>query len=116
MKQIAAVLTLVMVALVWLIETLLTPVGWYRLAITILSQPFRRFRGYAFDLWIASDQHLNAIFGGTPDTTISGRVGYHAQQGRPGYIVAECIIDAIFYIAVRQKGHCRASIEPDEIH
>jgi hypothetical protein len=116
MKKLTAVFTLLIVGLVWLIETLLTPVGWYRLAITILSQPFRQFRGYAFDLWIASDQHMNAVFGGNPDTTISGRVGYYAMQGRTGYIVAECIIDAIFYIAIRQVGHCRASIEPDETH
>jgi hypothetical protein len=116
MKQITAVMTLILVALAWIVETLLTPVGWYRLAITILSQPFRRFRGYAFDLWIASDQHINAVFGGAPDTTISGRVGHYAMQGRAGYIVAERIIDMLFYIAVRQKNHCRSSIESDEIH
>ncbi len=116
MKQLTAVMALVLVALVWLAETLLTPVGWYRLAITIIAQRYRKVRGYAFDLWIASDQHINAVFGGTPDTTISGRVGHYAMQGRAGYIVAERIIDMLFYIAVRQKNHCRSSIESDEIH
>jgi hypothetical protein len=116
MKQIVAVLTLILVALIWLVETLLTPLGWYRLVITLLSQPFKRLRSYTLDLWIASDQHLNTIFFGTVDTTISARVGYYAAQGRIGYIMAEKIIDTLFWLAVRQKGHCRASIEPDEIH
>lgn len=116
MKRLTAIAALLAVFIVWLAETLLTPHGLYRLLITLIAQPVKRLRGYAFDLWLASDQYINATFGGTVDTTISGRVGYYAAQGREGYILAEKVIDTLFWLAVRQRGHCRSSIEPDETH
>jgi hypothetical protein len=115
-KRLMAIAALLAVFFVWLAETLLTPHGLYRLLVTLIAQPFKRLRGYAFDLWLASDQYINATFGGTVDTTISGRVGFYASQGREGYILAEKVIDTIFWLAVRQRGHCRSSIEPDETH
>jgi len=116
MKRIAAIAAILLVFIVWLAETFLTPHGLYRLLVTVIAQPVKRLRSYAFDLWLASDQYINGYFGGTVDTTISGRVGFYAAQGREGYVLAEKVIDAIFYIAVRQEKHCRSSIEPDELH
>ena len=45
-----------------------------------------------------------------PDHTISGEVGYAAMQGKRWGLMAEKYIDHLFY-----KGHCRESIEWDEI-
>uniref|UniRef100_A0A6M3J526 Uncharacterized protein n=1 Tax=viral metagenome TaxID=1070528 RepID=A0A6M3J526_9ZZZZ len=114
LKLIAALLTLLTVFFVWVAETLLTPHGIYRLLVTVAAQPVTRLRSYAFDLWVSSDQYINTFFGGNPDTTISGRVGYHAANGRVGYALAERVINWLFYIAARQKNHCRDAIEPAE--
>lgn len=116
LKRFIALIGLLTIFFVWLVETLLTPHGLYRILITLIAQPVKRLRGYAFDLWLASDQYINGYFGGTVDTTISGRVGFYAAQGREGYVLAEKVIDTIFWLAIRQRGHCRASIEPDESH
>ncbi len=112
MKKLSAAVALIAVALYWLADTLLTLTGWWRLLITILAQPFTGLRGYAFDLWVSSDQYVNTVFRGNPDHTISGRVGYYAQQGREGYQFAEKVIDGLFYLVIRQRNHCAQSIEP----
>lgn len=112
MKRFNALIALLAVAVVWLMETLLTPHGLYRVVVTLAAQPFRGLRRYAFDLWVSSDQYINAIFSGHPDHTISGRIGVHASRGREGYILAEKIVDGLFYLVIRQKNHCRQSIEP----
>lgn len=116
MKRLIGVISIIFVGLVWLFVVLTSPIGWYRLLVTFFAQPFPKLRDYAFDQWVASDHDMNAFFGGEPGTTISGRVGYHAAQGRTGYIAAEYLIDALFYLAVRQTGHCRASIEPGAVY
>lgn len=65
---------------------------------------------YFFNILIWIDQGFNTILGGSPDHTISGRVGYHSLQGRPWAIIFEKIINAIFFF---DKDHCRNSIEWD---
>lgn len=115
MKKVNAAIVLLAVALYWLADTLLTVTGWWRLFVTLLAQPFKGLRGYAFDLWVSSDQYVNTVFRGNPDHTISGRVGYHARRGREGYQFAEKVIDGLFYLVIRQRNHCAQSIEPDEV-
>jgi hypothetical protein len=114
MKRLNAVIALLAVAVVWLAETVLTPHGLYRVVVTLVAQPFRGLRRYAFDLWVSSDQYVNAIFSGNPDHTISGRIGVNAMRGRDGYILAEKIVDGLFFLVIRQRNHCRRSVEPDE--
>lgn len=111
MKRFNALVALLAVTVVWLIETLLTPHGLYRVLVTLAAQPFRGLRRYAFDLWVSSDQHMNALFAGHPDHTISGRIGVQAMRGREGYILAEKIVDGLFYLVIRQENHCRKAIE-----
>jgi hypothetical protein len=114
LKRVNAILLLLAVALVWLGETLLTRMGLWRVVITILAQPFKKLRPYAFNMWVVSDQYVNTYFGGNPDHTISGRIGVNAMRGREGYMLAEKIVDGLFYLVIRQENHCRKSIEPDE--
>jgi hypothetical protein len=111
-KRFNALVALLAVTVVWLMETFLTPHGIYRLVITLAAQPFKGLRKYAFTLWVSSDQYINALFAGHPDHTISGRIGVNAMRGREGYILAEKIVDGLFYLVIRQENHCRKAIEP----
>ena len=115
MSRIYAALALVAVALIWLAETLMSPLGWWRIVVTVVSQFFRPARAYCLDLWVSSDQHVNALFVGNPDQTISGRVGYLAMQGSTGYKFAEKVINTLFYITTREENHCANCIEWDAI-
>lgn len=65
---------------------------------------------YFFRIAISIDQLGNTILGGRPDETISGNVGYNAQQGKRWALVCEKIINFI----MRSDTHCRDSIEYDE--
>jgi hypothetical protein len=67
---------------------------------------------YTFRVLLAVDQLGNALLGGRPDHTISGRVGYHAKKGNPFFIICEIVIDNIFFW---DTAHCRSSIEWDEV-
>ncbi len=56
----------------------------------LAALPFMRLlptgvaRGYAINLFIAGDQMANAILGGNPDMTISGRLGKRLLKGPEG--------------------------------
>ncbi len=56
----------------------------------LAALPFMRLlpeglaRRYAINLFIAGDQLANAILGGNPDMTISGRLGKRLLKGREG--------------------------------
>lgn len=57
-------------------------------------------------VWI--DQGLNVVFfGGSPDETISSRIGRNQHIGICRF--AKRVVDAVFW-----KGHCEESIEPEE--
>ena len=49
------------------------------------------------------------------DETISSCVGRQAIAGKRWALLAETIIDRLFLVLARQSGHCRASIEWDEV-
>ncbi len=59
-------------------------------AFMLLALPFMRLlpkglaRRYAINLFIAGDQLANAVLGGNPDVTISGRLGKRLLTGREG--------------------------------
>jgi hypothetical protein len=57
---------------------------------------------------VAHDQAANAALGGSEDETISSRAGKGAQRGVWHWCVLCRLLDVL------DKGHCAASIEPDE--
>jgi hypothetical protein len=67
---------------------------------------------YILNILIGLDQFVNAILGGLPDHTISGRVGYAAMRGNKIAILLEKLINLLFWF---DKDHCRRSIEWDEV-
>ena len=67
---------------------------------------------YVFRVLIALDQFGNALLGGRPDHTISGRVGYYALKNKQWALNAERVINTLFFW---DKDHCRRSIEWDEV-
>ena len=64
---------------------------------------------YLLNFLIAIDQLVNAILGGRPDHTISGRIGYHAMHGKIWALILEKVINWIFF----DRNHCRDNIEWD---
>lgn len=59
---------------------------------------------------VAIDQLANAILGGSPDETISSRVGRAADRGDHLGIAIEALIDLPFALA-GQRNHCARVIE-----
>ena len=68
-------------------------------------------RRYLTNLLLWVDQGGNVLLGGHPDETISSRVGRGAIKGNRFALLAERVIDWIFWRLAGEVGHCRASIE-----
>lgn len=114
MPWLKAKLLLLSVALVWLLAIIaMAPL---QLPVTLLAIPLKRLRGYRYKLWIAQDQLVNAIHNGNPDITVSSMIGYMAEQGSKTAAAMAVVVDWLFYAAIGQVNHCRASIERDEDH
>jgi hypothetical protein len=114
MTHLKAKLILLSVAIVWLFFiVVMAPLI---LPVTILAIWVKPLRGYRYKLWIAQDQLVNAIHNGNPDVTISSRVGWMAERGSRTAAAMADVIDWLFYVAIGQRDHCRASIERDENH
>ncbi len=64
-----------------------------------------------FIILLALDQLICGVIWLRPDHTISGEVGYAALNGKRWGLLAEKLIDRLFY-----QGHCFESIEWDEIN
>lgn len=62
---------------------------------------------YGKNLLIGIDQLANCVFGGSPDDTISSRLG----RNYPNSLMRK-VVDALFHPI--QKHHCKESIEPDD--
>ncbi len=69
---------------------------------------------YILRVLIAVDQLVNVLFlNGSPDHTISGRVGYKAMTtSKARWLWAEKFINTLFFF---EPNHCRRVIERDEI-
>lgn len=135
---------LLLVLIVWLAFLVITPYGWYQVFLVVLcllvtgtvkvlgfivvsdrSRVNRllfwlkagsfRLRRYTFSLWVSNDQYINKLLFGHEDHTISGRVGYLAYQGNAAAILAEKVIDGLFYFCFGQARHCYLSIEWCEV-
>lgn len=114
MKWIKAQLILLSIALVWLFFiVIMSPL---QLPVTLLAIKVKNLRGYRYKLWISQDQLVNAIHNGNPDITVSSRIGWMAERGSRTASAMAVVVDWLFYIAIGQVNHCRASIERDEDH
>lgn len=74
------------------------------------------FKMWARNMFISQDQGANSMLGGSMDTHVSGRVGYHSLRGNGIALNMEKVINLIFRVFFRQKNHCRVSIENDEAY
>jgi hypothetical protein len=75
---------------------------------------FTKIGKYFLRVLVGLDQLFNTILlGGSPDHTISGRVGHKAFTTKKWYWLAlQGIINKIFFF---QDNHCYRSIEWDEV-
>lgn len=64
---------------------------------------------YIINILIAIDQLLNALLLGSPDETISSRMGKYVYRGR-GFI--PCVLCKL--LDLFEKDHCKNSVEWDE--
>lgn len=71
---------------------------------------FKAIGNRLFIILLALDQLVCGVIWLRPDHTISGEVGYAAMNGKRWGLMAEKVIDRLL-----GKGHCRESIEWDEI-
>lgn len=71
---------------------------------------------YAKSVLIAIDQLGNAIAGGNPDCTISGRIGYYNERSVEPYLwywqILRFIVDLTFY-PFDGKEHCKQAFEKE---
>lgn len=85
----------------------------------------RRLIRWLYELLYWIDQGLHVILGGpkyivdggpvpSADETISSKVGRAAIKGRRWALIAERVIDTIWW-PLQGWGHCRQSIEWDEV-
>jgi len=74
---------------------------------------------YIKNILIAIDQLGNAIAGGNPDCTISGRTGYYqynaAKQVRWYWFILSRVVDFTFY-PFDGHGHCKQAMEKEQIN
>ena len=65
---------------------------------------------YLHRILLAWDRAWNAMFGGSDRETISSRVGRNAIAGKRWALIAEKVIDYVFFVIRGQRNHCRESI------
>ena len=73
---------------------------------------FEKFKRYILLVLLGIDHLLNAITGGHPKHTISGRVGHYANQGHPVAVPLEKILDSIFFW---DNKHCQMARRWDQL-
>ena len=69
-------------------------------------------KSYPRRVLIGIDQLFNALLGGNPDETISGRIGKRIQAGSASKI--EVMLCKLLSIVLFDPKHCVTSIELDE--
>jgi hypothetical protein len=67
---------------------------------------------YLINVLVSLDQLLNVLIGGYPDETISSRVGRNAAAGKKWALIAEKVINALFWF---DPNHCRDAVELEEL-
>lgn len=70
---------------------------------------------YFWNILISIDQFVNTIFGGSPDETISSRLGKWARDEKHTSGIRKYIYIIVNYIVeLFEKDHFKKSIEEDE--
>lgn len=71
---------------------------------------------HLYNIGLALSQFGNALIGGDPDESISGRSGKGRQAGSPFWTVAATVIDWAWLVLSLgyERDHCARSIERDE--
>lgn len=107
----------------WALVALSLPLVGLLLGVVFMlaALPFMRLlpggmaRRYAINLFIAGDQMANAILGGNPDMTISGRLGKRLLKGRDGcpwcYLLSKWICRLLDEVDPR---HCVKAYRVDQ--
>ena len=74
-----------------------------------------KVKQYFWNLFISIDQFVNTVFGGSPDETISSRLGKWARNSKHKSGVRRHIYNIVnFIVEVFEKDHFKKSIEEDE--
>jgi len=68
---------------------------------------------YFYNIGLSGSQFINALIGGDPDESISGRCGKGARSGYKFWIYLSKIINFVSY-PFDGPNHCEKSIERDE--
>lgn len=110
-----ASINLLAIAFIWLIHISVPLVSCLVVIIINLIKQEDGFniKEYIVEVLYSQDQLVNTILCGTPDTTISGRVGYWSLQGDEVAGYMEKVINLLFFF---QPNHCQLAIEDDEDH
>lgn len=73
---------------------------------------------YLYNVFNSFDQLANSISGGTPDNTISSRVGYHCQNAgiltKWYWVIASKLIDLTFFLPTNEKQYCKKAFRREE--
>lgn len=121
MAWLKAKIILALIAVVWASMIIISSP--LQVPLTILGRlKSEKLKAASYSFWIWQDQGVNVIVSifamrpANPDVTVSSKVGYMAENGSKTAAAMAFIIDWLFWIAIRQKNHCYASIERDEKH
>jgi len=74
-----------------------------------------KLKKYFWNILISIDQFVNTVFGGSPDETISSRLGKWAKNGKNKQGIRKYIYKVVnFIVEIFEKNHFKKSIEEDE--
>lgn len=73
---------------------------------------------YLYNVFFSFDQLANSIAGGTPDNTISSRIGYHCQNAgiltKWYWVITSKLIDLTFFLPTNEKHYCKRAFRREE--
>lgn len=73
------------------------------------------YKPYGINLMYSFDQHVNTLFGGDPDETISSRIGKWARDKNNNKGLRKPVYKVVnFIVELFEKDHFKKSIEEDE--
>lgn len=104
MAFLRAILSLLLVVIVWTSLLFLTPHGWGSLYIAVIAVFDKSRRTEAKKRWEKDDETVNKFLGGKRHHTISGRAGYQFLKTDKRYwAIIRYLINRLFWF---QKDHC----------
>lgn len=87
---------------------------WITVAASAAVTPSNSALGtYSRNLLITATQTLNALTGGHPDQSFSGRCGVNRKRHGGIWILFAAVIDKVFWFMREERDHCLNAIEHD---